>query len=337
MNRMPTSTKIIIAVLAMIGGIPWWATVAHAQTQQRSVLPLKVVVGSKLDKNDQKKITEALTQEITARPKYKALPTPDAEIIDLMFDAECVEPDTACLQTIGKTNNADLVLFGEVTGEKGSLKLVVRLIDVKKGEQVAQDNQSAASVDALAKTTAIAAVALMGEAPKPEPPKEEPKKEEPKEVTVRILSEPSGATVYLDNKNMGKTPSTFTKVQGKYSLRLVLNGHDDAIRELVIRDKNVELNVSLSKSPDVAVTPGPTPTDGSQQDTGPKGDEEEDGPEFYETWWFWTAVGVAAAGAGVGIAAAAGAFDSEAAATGNVNLLIGQRPDQDFLLRSQLK
>lgn len=332
---MPTSIRTMTATLVLLLGTVWGTTVTYAQTQ-RTVLPLKVVVGPKLDKNDQKKITDSLVQEITARPKYKTLPTPDAEIIDLMFDAECVEPDTACLTAIGKANKADLVLFGEVAGEKGNLKLTIRLIDVKKNEQVAEDTQSAQSVDALTKTaTVTAAVTLMGEAPKPEPKKDEPKKDEPKEVTVRILSEPSGATVYLDNKNMGKTPSTFTKTQGKYSLRLILEGHDDAIRELVVRDKNVEINVTLSKSPDVATTPTPIPTD-SGTGTDTTGDEDE-GPEFYETWWFWTAVGVAAAGAGVGIAAAAGAFDTEAAATGNVNLLVGQRPDQDFLLRSQLK
>ena len=48
----------------------------------------------------------------------------------------------------------------------------------------------------------------------------------------------------------------------------------------------------------------PQPVTGASMESG-------SGPEFYETWWFWTAVGVGLAGAGVGTAWALGAFDAE--------------------------
>jgi hypothetical protein len=40
-------------------------------------------------------------------------------------------------------------------------------------------------------------------------------------------------------------------------------------------------------------------------------DDDSEGTQWYESWWFWTLVGVGVAGAGVGTAAGLGAFDSK--------------------------
>ena len=61
------------------------------------------------------------------------------------------------------------------------------------------------------------------------------------------------------------------------------------------------------------------------------GGEDE---EFYETWWFWTAVGVAAVAGGVGITAAAGGFDEAPAPTGDLNFVFDSGAEKDFRVQA---
>ena len=61
---------------------------------------------------------------------------------------------------------------------------------------------------------------------------------------------------------------------------------------------------------------------------------EEGEQEFYETWWFWTAVGVAAVGVGFGVAAGAGAFSEDAPETGDLNILFGSGAEKDFRVQA---
>ena len=56
------------------------------------------------------------------------------------------------------------------------------------------------------------------------------------------------------------------------------------------------MNINLVGEGETAVAAAPV----MAQPTAP-GEEGEQ--EFYETWWFWTAVGVAAVGVGFGVAA----------------------------------
>ena len=55
-------------------------------------------------------LQSGLEEEWKARDGYTLLPTPEAEVLDLAFDAECLDTDDECFTTIGKTLNADLVV-----------------------------------------------------------------------------------------------------------------------------------------------------------------------------------------------------------------------------------
>ncbi len=64
---------------------------------------------------------------------------------------------------------------------------------------------------------------------------------------VTITSNPSGATVYIDNNPVGTTPlNNHSLVVGNYSLKLVLAEHEDADQRLEVTEGITEQNFTLS-------------------------------------------------------------------------------------------
>jgi hypothetical protein len=263
-----------------------------------------------------KALYDAISSELDVRKKYTLLPRPEGSIIDIMFDAECIEPDVDCLKTIGAANGAEQVLFYEVEAVGPNHQLRLRVIDVKKGKAIGDEKATSSSIDRLPSEVAAPAEKLFGKKPKVKPTA-------PAEVKVSVTSEPTGATAYVNDAVVGATPVEFQRPAGTYSIRLSKTGYDDAIREIEVKDKELKLSVSLQETPVASAAVPVTPVSG------------DDGPEIYEEWWFWTAIGVGAAAAGVGIAAAAGAFDSDTSNRGNVTFIFGQSADKDFLVQGQ--
>lgn len=84
-----------------------------------------------------------------------------------------------------------------------------------------------------------------------EPVQFEKKLEEIKYGSVKVTSNPSGATILLDNNNTGKaTPATLgdLEVGKRYAIRLSRNGYQDITRSLEIQDEGVAtLSETLKK------------------------------------------------------------------------------------------
>ena len=66
-------------------------------------------------------LQSGLEEEWQARKGYSLLPTPEAEVLDLAFDAECLDTDDECFSTIGKSLNADLVVYATMAGGEASI------------------------------------------------------------------------------------------------------------------------------------------------------------------------------------------------------------------------
>jgi hypothetical protein len=105
---------------------------------------------------------------------------------------------------------------------------------------------------------------------------------------VRIGANVEGATVKVDGKVEGVTPFDKDIPAGARTIIISHPDYKDEVRTLTLRATEVvNLDVVLQSLKDEPVAGG-------------------SGPEFYETWWFWTLIGVAGAGAATAAVVATG-------------------------------
>ena len=91
---------------------------------------------------------------------------------------------------------------------------------------------------------------------------------------VKITANKPGATVKVNNKVVGVTPFDGDVPVGNADVVVSLPGHKDWSKQLNISPgKTYSESITFEALPNVA-----------------------GGPEFYETWWFWTIIGVAVVG-----------------------------------------
>ena len=277
-------------------------------------------------------LENAITEELKAREGYTILPTPEADVLDLAFDAECMDTDVECFTAIGKNLGADYVVFASLAGGNAN----IQVIDVNKGEEksafVAAASGgfiagvvagSAASFGPKPAPTPPPVVAKPKPKPKPKP-KVEAKKPEAKPVKVSITTVPEGAFIYINNKRVGKSPVQLEQIPGVYTLRVLKPGFAESLRELKVSKAPVNVNIRLSEEGGNTALAVVVPVS-----TGAPGADSGE-PEFYETWWFWTSVGVGVALLSVGVAAGAGAFDSTETSTGDLNFIFESGAEKDF-------
>lgn len=312
------------AAVAVVGCM--WAGAGTAWAQAPSPGGTLLVLegdADRLSPSEKAELQRTIDAEVQARPAWNMLPKPQESIIDLMFDAECLEPDDACLKLLGEGRSATAVLFYEAQPDGSGFGVSLRLIDVATGAAPVERALKGASLAAALGQLASAFDSLLGNKP---PPK-------PKMVGLRVRSNPAAATVTLNGEEIGVTPVEVRKPAGPYTMRVSREGYETVERKLELRDKDLDFELILSQRRDVtaAAVVADTPASGTET----PGDEI--GAAFYETWWFWTAVGVGVVGASVGIAAAAGAFSDGAPSTGGLTFQLGARPDQDVLIQGQFK
>lgn len=118
---------------------------------------------------------------------------------------------------------------------------------------------------------------------------------------VTVLSTPAGATVSIDDANMGVTPGTFDLPPGHHRLTLFLRGYDDASAELELQpDHAQDVVVTLSRTVTTAQTNPAAPVVAAPVTTPPALPVPERTPEAHAgmgVWpWVVTGTGVAALG-----------------------------------------
>jgi hypothetical protein len=78
---------------------------------------------------------------------------------------------------------------------------------------------------------------------------------------VTLKSTPAGATVYLDGRQIGKTPLTLKFAPGTYKITISSPGYSSVTRTIIVKaGKTAFLSVTLTKVRTIPRRPAPTPT-----------------------------------------------------------------------------
>ncbi len=264
----------IVAVVAVVGLVPAWL---RAQERPRTkVLPLRVT-SNRLDPQELDRLTGQVSEKLRKYPTLEVLPVPDTDPMDLMVDAECVDLDAECLSTIGAARGADAVLYSEVSEAEGRFQVQIRFVDVRTKETRSPEGGTEVR-DKVPDLLVLALEKVLGPEPLPESVL----------ARVDVQTTPPGADVYVDRDFVGVSPVTLRLKKGRYVIRAARVGYDEKMQAVEVEPgQTVALALTLTPL-EVPVPAGPVPT---------KGREEQE-TAFYETWWFWTAVGAVVIGAG---------------------------------------
>jgi hypothetical protein len=128
---------------------------------------------------------------------------------------------------------------------------------------------------------------------------------------VSVFTTPAGATVVLDGTEVGKTPWTGEAPSGRHTVVLKLAGYVEEKKDLLLTDRSIDLDVTLSVPPQGSAAtpvvpvvpatgatpmapPNPTPTTALPE---PEPDTTSHGLKAIRPWtWAALGVGVAALG-----------------------------------------
>lgn len=114
---------------------------------------------------------------------------------------------------------------------------------------------------------------------------------------VSVFSSPSGATVLLDQREVGHTPWTGEIAPGRHIVVLRATGFPDTAKEFVLaRDRAIDLDITLASTNDAGATQlvgAPSPPTQAAPDARPAG--------VSVSPWTFAALGVGAAGLAAGL------------------------------------
>jgi hypothetical protein len=63
---------------------------------------------------------------------------------------------------------------------------------------------------------------------------------------VTVKSKPCGATIYIDNIQVGRTPMSFPMPTGRYTLVLLAPGHQQYTQRILVPDAPLEIDANLA-------------------------------------------------------------------------------------------
>lgn len=275
MTRCRKGTLVLaLAIAACVAG----ASQASAQEPSRvKLLPLRVS-SNKLPADEIKSLTDGVLAKLARYPQYDVLKVPDADPMDLMVDAECVDFDAQCLASIGAGRGADMVLYTEVSDQEGRFLVQMRFVDVKTKEAKSPEG-GVEDASRLGEFVASALEKILG----PEPPPE------PELVKVDIASTPAGGEVYVDKDFVGLTPVAVRLKPGAYTVRITKVGFKEFLQPVKVETRKANAVTLVLNPVEVPQTPvAPVPAKEREIAKTP----------WYGSWWFWTVVGVVVVGAG---------------------------------------
>lgn len=282
------------------------AAEAKAAPTKQKVLGLRIE-GLELAAKDREDLFKVVQQRLKAYPDIELVRPPDEELTDLMIDLMCMDIDVDCLTKVGRKRMADRVFYAQVDVIDAGFRLTVRLINVTKGN-AERDRQ--ATIKNQTELTAVLEreiVAAFGDPPPPPPKKGR-----------LIVESDAGAKIYIDGAFAGAGRIRLKKPAGLYVVRIEKPGYEDVLFRVDLEAGRTAKKVADLK-PVAPVKAEPKPVVEEPSTSKEPGDAVA-GPEFYETWWFWTAVGaVVVSAASVGIALG---IEGEAVPTGDLQLSV---------------
>ncbi len=261
------------------------------------------VSGAGLSPDTAEMLTEVVLAKIAQNFKYRALPVPAEDPIDMMIDAGCIDFDAECLVKLA--GGADMVLYTEVFERNGAQAINLRLVEVEtlKVQNPEGEVQDQARVADFLST---ALERILG----PEPEKT------PGPVRVDLLSTPPGGEVWIDGEFIGLTPVVTKLKPGTFKLRVAKAGFEEFKDSLVIEPgKAAQLNMALAAIEvpiaDVAAAPAE------------KEPRKEVKTPVYKKWWFWTIIGAVVVGGATTAGVLAG---QQSGTTGNSSASFSHDP-----------
>ena len=282
------------------------------EASKQKVLGLRIE-GFELSAKDREDLFKVVQQRLQAYPTIALVRPPDEELTDLMIDLACLDIDVDCLTKVGRKRMADKVFYAQVDVVEKRFRLTVRLIDVTKG--IAERDRQAMVSNQTELTTGLEReiIGAFGEPPPP-PPKD----------GRLIIESDAGAKIFIDGGLVGSGRVRLKKPPGLYVVRITKPGFEDALFRVDLEAgrtarKVAELKAIPTKAA-AATAKDEGPKETSDVAAEPVVETESVASEFYETWWFWTAVGsVVVAGTVTGIILGTG---GDPAALGDLQISI---------------
>jgi len=263
---------------------------AHAKTGDPSdtpvrILPLKII-SDVLEDTYTGKLGKRLETVLRGYTNMETLPVPDGDVLELLLEHDCIEPDLECLSAIGKARKVDLIFFATVTEDGGAFSLEFQVVDVKSGETMKQGiRQTQRKAAIMGNLKKIVADAFGDPPPPPLPP-----------VGFAILSPVLNARVSLDGKTIGMTPLNAKVVPGKYTLAVEKKGYETLTEQITVKKKRAfRKRVKLTAIAVAVTAPVKAAPAVSMRRTVPP-ETPSDSTPLYEEWWVWTAVGAVVVG-----------------------------------------
>lgn len=136
----------------------------------------------------------------------------------------CFDESAACMTQVGGLLEVERLVWGHVTRKGTGWTLQLRHLDVVRGEMVRSEDLTVVDGPGVVEQLAQVAEAFVRGDPLPTR----------KAAQLTVESDPSGAVVLLDGREVGATPVTFPTAHGKHLLELQADG-------MISARKNVDL------------------------------------------------------------------------------------------------
>lgn len=292
----------LVGAALLLGG----SAQAAAPAAKVKVLGMQVE-GADLSAKDKEDLFSVVQAKLRSYPSIDLLKPPERELTDEMMDLECIDMDVECLGKLGKKYGAESVFYTQVDQKGGGYALIVRVVAVGTGKTVRDQTTDVAQRAGLANAMEKEVEAVFG---KPAP--DQPPVVAGNVGLLTIDASVVAAKIYVDDEFVGTGSVKLKKIPGTYNVRLTADGYQEVILKVVVKPgemirRSVEMVEGSGVAPPDPDLGGPTPAPAAST-------------PFYETWWFWTAVGVVVVGTTVGVVAATAG--SESSPTGGVTFSV---------------
>lgn len=119
-----------LAVLASSAALLLLASGAEAQGRPLLIVPFE---RENVDDAFYTRYMDKLRSEATDSELYEPLPAVDQTMTDLLFAVGCAEPQPECLQLIGESFQAEVIIYGSLWRNDRQALLTVQVIDLSTG------------------------------------------------------------------------------------------------------------------------------------------------------------------------------------------------------------
>jgi hypothetical protein len=221
-----------------------------------------------LNPNKLRNLGKHLRFLIRRYPSLEVLEIPSLQFKVMKRKAKCRGSETECLVSIGRQVGVNRFLHSEVQKLPGRYLVVMKLVDVDVGRLIETSRQRARRrIGSLRGALLKGWVDLFGSLIRSQ---------------LQVSANVVGADVFLDGRNIGKTPLILTKDLGK-GTHIIEVTHLDCLparQEIQIaKGRKLKVSVMLEEKPtEVAVAPQPPPAPAEGKKIG--GKEEQDPAEL---------------------------------------------------------